>query len=411
MINVGDSRLGIEERFDYIIAGAGAAGLSLVYHLHQAGLTDKRILLLDRAPKTANDRTWCFWEVGEGTFEPVVFRRWERLAFHGEDFSTVLEIAPYRYKMIRGGDFYRFMAQWLDAQPNIARAYAEVTGVETEGNEAVVRTNDGRAYHGAWAFNSILLDPLAQRPTYHYLLQHFLGWVIWTPACAFDPNVATLMDFRVDQADDTRFVYVLPFDAHTALVEYTVFSRELLPRSDYVRQLEAYINDRLRITDYETQHEEFGVIPMTDAPFPARRGARVINIGTAGGCTKPSTGYTFQRIQRRAQRIAQALKATGRPDVATPPLHKRYQLFDSALLNVLDEGRERGRRVFTDLFARNPPQRVFRFLDEDTTPTEDVQIMSSVNIPAFVAATADALRRRLAAPRSHPLSHTDSSTR
>lgn len=403
--------MGIAERFDYIIAGAGAAGLSLAYHLHQAGLTDRRILLLDRAPKTANDRTWCFWEIGESVFEPVVFRRWERLAFHGEGFSSVLRIAPYRYKMIRGGDFYRFMAQWLDAQPNITRAYAEVTGIETEGGEAVVRTSDEQTYRSAWAFNSILLDPPARQSTYHYLLQHFLGWVIRTPARAFDPDVATLMDFRVDQADDTRFVYVLPFDAHTALVEYTVFSRAVLPRSDYARSLEAYLNRQLGITAYETQHEEFGVIPMTDAPFPTERGGRVINIGTAGGCTKPSTGYTFQRIQRRARRIAQALKATGCPWVATPLLHKRYELFDSALLNVLDEGRERGQRVFTNLFARNPPQRVFRFLDEDTTLVEDVQIMSSVNIPAFIAATADALRRRLRMFRSRLLSHTDSSTK
>jgi lycopene beta-cyclase len=402
--------LEIEGRLDYIIAGAGAAGLSLVYYLNQVGLTDRRILLLDRAPKTANDRTWCFWEVGEGIFEPIVFRRWEHLAFHGEGFSTVLEIAPYRYKMIRGTDFYRFMDQWLDAQPNVARAYAEVTSVTSDGDEAIVRTRDGHTYRAAWAFNSILFDPPVRRTTYHYLLQHFLGWVIYTPARAFDPQIATLMDFRVDQASDTRFVYVLPLDAHTALVEYTVFSGELLPRAEYVRQLAGYINDRLRIADYEAQHEEFGVIPMTDAPFPARHGARVINIGTAGGCTKPSTGYTFQRIQRHARRIAQALKATGRPHVATPLLHRRYELFDSALLNVLDEGRERGRRVFTDLFARNPPQRVFRFLDEDTTLLEDLQVMSSVNIPVFMAATADALRRRLAPPRSHPLSHTDSST-
>ncbi|MFN4292817.1 MAG: lycopene cyclase family protein [Thermoflexales bacterium] len=395
------------ERFDYIIAGAGAAGLSLAYHLNQIGLTDRRILLLDRAPKTANDRTWCFWEIGEGAFEALVFRRWERLAFHGEGLSMTLEIAPYRYKMIRGADFYRFMARWLDAQPNIACAYAEVTSVESVGDEAVIRTRDGRTYRGAWAFNSILLDRPARQPAYHYLLQHFLGWVIHTPARAFDPEIATLMDFRVDQASDTRFVYVLPLDAHTALVEYTVFSGELLPRAEYAQRLKAYIRDRLQIADYETQHEEFGVIPMTDAPFPDRRGERVINIGTAGGCTKPSTGYTFQRIQRRARRIAQALKATGCPYVATPPARRRYALFDSALLNVLDKGRERGRRVFTDLFARNPPQRVFRFLDEDTTPMEDVQIMSSVNIPAFIMATADALRRRLNALGRRPLAYPD----
>ncbi len=388
--------------FDYIIAGAGAAGLSLVYHLHQAGLADRRILLLDRAPKTENDRTWCFWETGMGAFEPVVFRCWDHVAFHGEGFSDVLKISPYRYKMIRGVDFYRFMGEWLDRQPNIERVYAEVTGVESKRDCAFVQTNEGRTYRGSWVFNSILFGSPARRAAHHHLLQHFLGWVIQTPQPTFDPEVATLMDFRVDQAGDTRFVYVLPFDAHTALVEYTVFSPALLPRDEYRRGLEQYIRNLLRLTDYEAQHEEFGVIPMTDAPFPASHGARVINIGTAGGCTKPSTGYTFQRIQRHSQRIAQALKTTGRPVVSSALPDKRYALFDSVLLNVLDEKRDQGKHVFSDLFARNPPQRVFRFLDEDTTPLEDLQIMSSVNIPAFVAATVEEIRRRIVDHRCNP---------
>jgi lycopene beta-cyclase len=61
--------------YDYLITGAGAAGLSLAYHLNQSGLSDKRILLIDRAPKTSNDRTWCFWEVQPGSFEAVGLSR------------------------------------------------------------------------------------------------------------------------------------------------------------------------------------------------------------------------------------------------------------------------------------------------------------------------------------------------
>lgn len=143
------------------------------------------------------------------------------------------------------------------------------------------------------------------------------------------------------------------------------------------------------------QHEEFGVIPMTDAPFPSRSGARVYHIGTAGGDTKPSTGYTFRRIQRRTQRIAWSLRQNGAPPDDRQPTSARHALLDSALLNVLSRGRLPGWRVFADLFARNPPQRVLRFLDEDTTLPEDLLIMSSVNLPAFLAATADVLRSRL----------------
>lgn len=384
----------MDVHYDYLIAGAGAAGLSLAYHLNHAGLGDKRILLIDKAPKNENDRTWCFWEAGDGPFEQIVFRQWDHVAFHGNRFSQVLELAPYRYKMIRGIDFYAFMAGWLKSQPNITQVFGEVSGVEDTGNGVAVQV-DGRRFEGAWAFNSIQFEkPALQPDKYHYLLQHFLGWVIQTPEAKFDPRQATLMDFRIPQAGETRFVYVLPFDPHTALVEFTVFSGKLLERDEYKRELENYIRDQLQITHYESLHEEFGIIPMTDAPFPVQAGARVVNIGTAGGRTKPSTGYTFRRIQRHSQQIAQALKDTGAPFFNTPLSNKRFELFDSALLNVLDKGRDAGKQVFTDLFSRNPPQRVFKFLDEDTSITEELKVMRSVNLPAFSLASAEALLRR-----------------
>jgi lycopene beta-cyclase len=381
--------------FDYVIAGAGAAGLSLAYHLNHAGLSDRRVALIERAPGALVDRTWCFWERCDGAFESLVFRNWDRLAFFGQGVARTMEIAPYRYKMIRGNDFARFMRDWISSQPNITLAQGDVTEVTQDGTGACARTADGRVFRGQWAFSSLRLPPTRRTPACHHLLQHFLGWVIHAEEGAFDPGVATLMDFRVEQENDTRFAYVMPFDTHTALVEYTVFSRELLPRPVYSRALEGFIRVRLRIERYEQQYQEFGVIPMTDAPLAVRPSANVINIGMAGGCTKPSTGYTFQRIQRQSRQIAQALRDTGTPTIAAPMLDRRFALFDSVLLNVLDTGRDRGERVFTDLFTRNPPQHVLKFLDEDTTLAEDLRIMGSVNIPAFLTATADRLASRV----------------
>jgi len=92
--------------YDYVIAGAGCAGMSLLMRLISNGLTSgKRILLIDRDKKKKNDRTWCFWEKGEGFFEPVVYRKWSSIGFFSKDYNKQMEIAPYRYKMIRGADF------------------------------------------------------------------------------------------------------------------------------------------------------------------------------------------------------------------------------------------------------------------------------------------------------------------
>jgi lycopene beta-cyclase len=97
----------VNQQYDYIITGAGCAGLSLAMHLMESKkFGDKKILLIDKTAKNKNDRTWCFWEKGAGLFEPIVHKQWEHLWFYGEAFYKEMAILPYRYKMIRGLDFY-----------------------------------------------------------------------------------------------------------------------------------------------------------------------------------------------------------------------------------------------------------------------------------------------------------------
>ena len=47
--------------YNFILAGGGAAGLSLAVQLASSPLKDQSILIIDRDRKQANDRTWCFW--------------------------------------------------------------------------------------------------------------------------------------------------------------------------------------------------------------------------------------------------------------------------------------------------------------------------------------------------------------
>lgn len=376
--------------YDIIIAGAGAAGLSLAYHLGQAGI-NQRILLLDREAKQHNDRTWCFWEIGSGPFEEVVYRQWDNIWFHAPNFSRRYAIAPYRYKMIRGSDFYQYMHQWLNHHPNIQVRYGEVESIQNTANGAKV-VFAGQTLSAKWVFSSLYQPQNVQAP-YHHLLQHFKGWVVQTPNPVFDTQAATFMDFRIEQEGSVRFVYVLPFDAHTALVEYTLFSPQVLSQAEYDTGLRSYLSQHLGISEFSIQHQEFGVIPMTDAPFAPTQ-THVIPIGTAGGRTKASTGYTFQRIQQQSAQIVQSLLRFGHPHPPKPRFH-RFDWYDSVLLNVLARGRTEGRGVFTALFRSNPAHQVLHFLDERTRFWQDVRLLSSVDIPAFTAAMLDVVSKRL----------------
>ncbi len=381
--------------YDIILAGGGGAGLSLAYHLLNSEMKDRSILVIDQERKENNDRTWCFWETEPGPFESIVHQHWQRMYFHGPGFSQLMDLQPYTYKMVRGQDFYRFVYQTLQLHANVTVVQEQINELREQADGVAVITGQ-QTYFGKWVFSSLRNSDEASRvKDKQYLLQHFKGWEIRTKQSFFNPQQATLMDFRIEQHGDCRFMYVLPTDDQTALVEYTIFSDELLEPETYTRELKRYMPEFLGLneSDYEVLHEEFGVIPMTDMKYPRRQGKRIIRIGTAGGATKASTGYTFQRIQRDSAELVQQLVTTGRPQRLPLNGRRRFHLFDSVLLNVMGRGLYPARESFADLFRKNPPARVLRFLDEDTHLGEDLAIMNSVPKLPFIKGTWYALTK------------------
>ena len=238
------------DQFDYIISGAGCAGLSLAVHLIQSGkFDDKKILIVDKEEKTKNDRTWCFWETEPGLFEDIVYKKWEKAWFHGEEYSKLLELNPYHYKLIRGIDFYKYCFNIIRQQKNITVQFGEVQHLVSTKEETSLVIN-GQKYYADYIFNSILFDKPVLKKKEYWLLQHFKGWIIEANGPFFDSSTATLMDFRVGQQYGTAFVYCMPFTTSKALVEYTLFTEKVLHREEYDLQLQNYIGQHLGIDNF-----------------------------------------------------------------------------------------------------------------------------------------------------------------
>lgn len=372
-------------QFNYIISGAGAAGLSLLMRMiRHPFFFDKKILVVDRQPKVHNDRTWCFWEQGSGLFEPLVHHRWQKMHFYSPRFSELLDLYPYEYKMIRGADFYSYVIEQAQLRPNITIQYGNVEALGNTGSGGFVLL-DGEMITADYVFNSIMFGKPEVPLGKYFLLQHFKGWIIQANEGGFDPNTAILMDFRVDQRYGTTFVYVLPLSNSSALIEYTLFSAQTLPTEQYDDGLKAYIAQYLQLGDYSIVEEEFGTIPMTNIKFVKEVG-RIINIGTAGGQTKASSGYTFSFIQKQSDALVVSLVKNGYPHVQQPFFEKRFHLYDSTLLNVLHNHTMGGADIFADLFSKNDPARVLRFLDNESDLQDEINIMSSVPSKIFLKA-------------------------
>lgn len=375
-----------QKQFDYIIAGAGAAGLSLLVRLINAGLTaHKRILLVDKAPKARNDRTWCFWEEKEGFFEDIVYHHWETLWFYGNALEKKSRIDPYHYKMIRGIDFYNYCFSKIDADPNVEVIYGTVTGMRSGAVMASLNIN-GKPFSAGHIFNSIIFSNDYLQEDQNALLQHFKGWNITTKKPVFNAKEATLMDFRVKQPRGAAFVYTMPFSSNTALVEHTLFSKNLLPDAEYDQALAQYIRDFITDEEYTVNEREFGIIPMTGYPFKPREG-RIIHIGTMGGQTKASSGYTFQFIQRHTASLVERIIHNDLDSIGKQ--RSRYKFYDKVLLNVLATGKVTGEEVFTRLFRKNNTNAILAFLDNDTTLVEDLSLIRTLPIWPFLKAAVE----------------------
>ncbi|MBO0938673.1 lycopene cyclase [Fibrella sp. HMF5335] len=382
------------KKYDFIIAGGGMAGLSLAYHLTHSPLKDRSILIIDKEIKNKNDRTWCFWERGNGPFESILFRTWNTVDFFGTTLSGPLNIGDYQYKMLRGIDFYEYVQAHLAKFPNVERRQGTINRLKDTPDGAFLIVDD-EPVMANYVFDSTYALNLT-KPERHNLLQHFKGWVITTEKPCFDVNHPRIMDFRVAQEGDCRFLYVLPFDEKTAMVEYTIFNDHLLEAADYEAALRTYIATHLDAGAYQISETEFGVIPMSDEPAPENPAEHIVRIGTSGGYTKPSTGYTFQRTQRYLRELVDLLAATGRPERRKSWFTKPFKgWLDSVLLNVLQNNRHPADDIFTHLYQRNPPEDILRFLDEDTSFWEDIRIMNSVPIAPFIAGAIDVMRKKI----------------
>jgi len=345
------------------------------------------ILLIDQSFQRTNDRTWCFWEAGQGFFESIVHHRWSTLRVASKTIDVSSSIDPYAYKMIRGEDFYAYCLNALQSKSNIELRTGKITDIGDTATGAFVVV-DGERLEAKYVFNSVLRtssEGLAAVQKKHHLLQHFKGWVIHTPEPVFDPARATFMDFTVSQEHGTTFMYVLPTSTTTALVEYTLFTEELLDDAAYDAALKAYISTQLGINIYTIEHVEFGIIPMTNADFSSRH-ARVINLGVAGGQAKPSSGFAFQFIQRKTAAIVAQLISGEVIDQSLSLHDKRFLLYDSTLLHVLTRKQMAGDAVFSAIFQKNPMQRVLRFLENRSSIVDDLHIMSSVPTRIFMPA-------------------------
>jgi len=369
---------------DYIILGAGASGLLLAYRMSKDSyFDDKSILIIDQVKDKGNDRTWCYWEEFQGEWDDILTKKWSKVFFGSDAFSKKIDISEYNYKMIRSENFYNKLWENINLKSNITFIEDTVqTYSESKAGVKVVTTHSN--YFGAKVINSIPNRKLYEnQKTYPVLQQHFTGWFIKTKTNCFDDSVVTFMDFKIPQNGNTRFMYVLPIDKKTALFEYTLFSKDLLKVTEYEKAIKDYLKEK-NIVDFEILEKEVGNIPMTSFKFEKFNSKNILNIGTAGGWTKASTGYTFSNTSKKTKILIEFLKSNS--DFSKFKQRGKFWYYDLLFLDVLARNNEAGASLFSTMFKNGNIKSIFRFLDEESTLIEDFRIITSMPSKRFIQA-------------------------
>lgn len=373
------------DTYDYIVTGLGCSGLSLVYYLLDSHLRDKKILLIDNSSKTENDRTWCYWAEKPLDIHPkntpLIF--WDSVRITDSNNSVSSKLQNLNYYHIKSSDFYLEVLEKIKLFPNVSFLEDRVLNIEgAEQGPVTVSTLNSGDFRSTVLFNSIpFTSPLKNVPV---LKQVFVGWKISCEKACFNSKAVSLMHFVSDQKSKTDFFYTLPYKDNEALIEYTLYTKEEIDIPAMEAQLINYIQNELKIEEYEIVFKESGTIPMTTLEIPSSQNPNIIHLGTLAGCSKPSTGYTFYDIQKHCKSIVKELTTTGKVNSRKWERKGRFKFYDNIILNIAVKWPNALPSIFSKMFENNRANVVLKFLSEETSLWEEIGILSRLKFAIFI---------------------------
>ncbi len=362
--------------FDFLFIGLGAANCLLILRLHENNLLlGKTVGIIEPNSKKTNDRTFCFWSTEEELLnlklKSLISYSWDCIEISG---ITKQEIKPLHYYHVKGIDLYNetknilhshnvtFISSYLTENPRIESTYFEIK-LENE------------ILYASKVFDSRPPTFLTPEINQSHLLQSFYGWVVKTKDKKFDTSKIVMMDFNVPQNNFTQFIYILPFNDNTALIELTRFGKQKLQYDESQIILNDYINKL--VDSFEVLEEEQGVIPMSSAGMQIDDfGSNWVNTGVKANLLKSTTGYAFHSMAEDAITQMEAVKNDQLS--IRKPRKQRFLYYDRLLLKILDEKPEYGKVIFETLFEKVPVIRVLNFMREKTNFKEEISIFAKL---------------------------------
>ena len=290
---------------DIAIAGGGLSGALIAWRLKEQR-PDLKLALVERGERLGGNHTWSFHETDldpqiDAWLEPMVAHRWTRQQVRFPNHRRTLRTG---YRSTTSDRLHAIVAPLLGDSLLTGTQIMDVTrdGLTLDGGRSVTA--------------NAVIDARGQIPAKALTIgfQKFLGQELRfaQPHGLVDPII---MDATVPQSDGYRFVYVLPFDERTALVEDTYYSDgKALERETIREEIKAYCA-RSGWTVEQVLREEDGILPIALAgDIEAHLGdfpSGVSQAGLRAGLFHPLTGYSLPDAAALAEKISKVHDLSG----------------------------------------------------------------------------------------------------
>lgn len=357
---------------DLLLVGGGLANGLLALRLSQVR-PELDVRIVEGADRLGGVHTWSFFdadltEAQQAWIAPLIVHRW--LAYHVR-FPQFERRLSTGYRSVTAERFAQVVQAAL---PERIMLNAPVVSVSP--SEAVL--TDGRRLRARAVIDG--RGPTAT-PDLALGFQKFVGLEVRLaqPHGLTEPIV---MDACVDQAGGYRFLYTLPFDERTLLIEDTRYTdgadldREVFRQGvlDYAAQQGWLIETILR--------EEDGVLPVAlDGDITAhldRHGPAALS-GLRAGLFHPTTGYSLPDAVRLADHLAESLRV----DDVAGDIRRRardvwaergfYRLLNRMLFRA---AKPQERYKVLERFYRLPQPLIERFYAAGSTLGDKARILS-----------------------------------
>ena len=288
---------GDADAHDVILVGGGLSAALIAWRL-AIDRPDVRVAVVERDGRLGGDHTWSFFdgdvsEADRAWLAPATAHRWDE----GYDvyFPGLSRTLKTPYNSLTSERLHAVVAPLLGDRL-IAGEAVEVWP------ERVVLA-DGRVLTA-----SGVIDARGPSSTSHL----DLGWQVFVGRTLrlAEPHGLTrptIMDATVAQGEAYRFVYLLPFDARTVMVEDTYYAdAPTLDRAMLGTRIDAYARSRGWVVE-AVVGEEQGVLPIAlggDIDAFWTGGRAVARVGLAAALFHPTTGYSLPDAVAMARIIA-----------------------------------------------------------------------------------------------------------